>query len=133
MYIVNWNRPIMQAMMNRLMNEGNKSNCGCCAPATNIIDSGELIEIEMAVPGRKKEDFDIKVEKNILTVSYENGKDEGQNYRLHEFGKGSFCRSFALSDEIKVDDIKANYENGILNLALPRREEVVLKRAITIS
>lgn len=133
MVLVKWNKPMISGLMNHFLNEDNKSDRICYKPATNIRDNEKSLEIEMAVPGRNKKDFDVKIEKNILTVSYENGKEEDKEYKVNEFNKGSFCRSFALPEEININDIEARYENGILNLTLPRREEAYIKREIEIS
>jgi HSP20 family protein len=99
-------------------------------PAANIIESPESFELDLAAPGMKKDDFRIHLENNILTVSSEvedEKLDEGKNYSRKEFSYGSFTRSFTLPKIIDLDKIKADYENGILKVLLPKKEEARLE------
>ena len=105
-------------------------------PAVNIIESGADYQLEFNVPGRKKEDFKITVDKNILTVSFEKNeenKEEGKQFIKREFITQSFKRSFTLDEKINADNIDAKYENGILFLTLPKKEEVkVVPKEISV-
>ncbi len=105
-------------------------------PAVNICETKDVYLLEFNVPGRKKEDFKITVDKNILSVSFENKeetKQEGKHFIKREFSTQSFKRSFTLDEKIKADDIDAKYENGILNLTLPKKEEIkVLPKEISV-
>jgi HSP20 family protein len=105
-------------------------------PAVNISETNDNYELEFNVPGRKKEDFKITVDKNILTVSFERkeeNKDENKQFIKREFVTQSFKRSFTLDEKINADDINAKYENGILFLTLPKKEEVkVLPKEIAV-
>ena len=96
-------------------------------PAVNVkeIENGFLLDL--AVPGLKKEDIDIKIEEEVLTISGKTKSEEKVNeekYSRQEFNYASFSRSFTLNDSIDVDNIKANHENGILSITLPKKEEV---------
>lgn len=133
MYIVKWNRPMGSNMINRFSQEGKEENCNCNAPATNVLNMEKEIEIDVAAPGRNKDDFKINLEKDVLTISYKNGHENNVDYTLHEFGKGSFCRSFTLPETVNVDEIKAKYKNGILSVILPKAEEANIKKEIIIS
>ncbi len=98
-------------------------------PPVNISETKDLFELEFNVPGRNKEDFKITVDKNILTVSYdkkEETKDESEGKKeiKKEFSLQSFKRSFTLDEKIIADNIAAKYENGLLVLSLPKKEEV---------
>lgn len=105
-------------------------------PAVNIVETNDAYELEFNVPGRKKDDFKITVDKNILTVSFEKkeeNKEEGKQFIKREFVMQSFNRSFTLDEKINADDINAKYENGLLLLTLPKKEEVkVLPKEIAI-
>lgn len=105
-------------------------------PAVNIVETNDAYELEFNVPGRKKDDFKITVDKNILTVSFEKkeeSKEEGKQFIKREFVMQSFNRSFTLDEKINADDINAKYENGLLLLTLPKKEEVkVLPKEISI-
>jgi HSP20 family protein len=96
-------------------------------PHVNISETKDLYELEFNVPGRNKEDFKITVDKNILSVSFdkkEEVKDENKKQVKKEFTLQSFKRSFTLDEKIVSENIAAKYENGLLVLSLPKKEEV---------
>ncbi len=105
-------------------------------PPVNIHETKDAYHIELVAPGLKKEDFKVNVEKGMLTISYEkNTEVEKNEYKTHlkEFTQSSFKRSFHVEDKINVDDIEAMYENGVLKLLLPKKEELkVMPKEITI-
>ncbi len=108
-----------------------------CDPAANILENNESFNLEIAAPGMKKDDFKISLENNILTISADmedQKREEGKNYTRKEFYYGTFSRSFTLPRTIDLEKIKAEYEQGILKITLPKREEARLesKREITI-
>jgi len=87
-------------------------------PSVNVIETETDFRIELAAPGLEKEDFQLNIEKDQLKISVEN----------------SFERSFNLSDKVDKNKISAIYENGILNILVPKREvEIIKKRSINIS
>lgn len=97
-------------------------------PPVNIHETNEGFHLELNAPGRNKEDFKVKLEKDLLTISYEQKENTTDaNYKTirREFQYKGFKRSFSLDDQIQVDGIQAKYENGILKLFLPRIEKVV--------
>ena len=112
------------------------SNNNMSFPAVNICETPDDYQLEFNVPGRKKEDFKITVDKNILTVSFEKNeeqKEEKKQFIKREFVTQSFKRSFTLDEKINADNIDAKYENGILFLTLPKKEEVkVLPKEISV-
>lgn len=105
-------------------------------PAVNIVETNDDYQLELNVPGRKKDDFKITVDKNILTVSFEKKeeeKDESKKVIKKEFVMQSFKRSFTLDEKINADEINAKYEDGLLLLTLPKKEEVkVLPKEIAV-
>ena len=109
-------------------NEKNLTEMGFTMPSVNVKETETHYEIEMAVPGLKKEDFKINIDRNILTISSESQteneeRDEKKNYTRREFNYQSFTRSFTMpSDIVDVEHIEAKYDNGILKLAVPKRE-----------
>ena len=114
--------------------ENDKSN----VPAVNIKENEKDFELELAVPGRKKEDFRIEINENLLTISTESKTEENvekDNYTRREFAYSSFKRAFTLPETIDEDNIKANYNNGILKFTLPKKAEALPKpkRMITLS
>ena len=107
-------------------------------PAVNILEDENKIQIELAAPGMKKEDFKVDLDQDKLTVSaeFEEEKGEGnERYARKEFSYRSFRRQFNVPVEtIDGDQIQASYKDGILLLTLPKREELKPKpvRAIEI-
>lgn len=98
-------------------------------PAANIIENNDSFELALAAPGMHKDDFTINLENNILTVCSEmedEKREEGKNYTRKEFYYGSFSRSFTLPKTIDLEKIRADYENGILKITLPKKEEAKL-------
>lgn len=95
-------------------------------PAVNIIESNDEYLIELAAAGLKKEDFNIEFNNGKLTVSAnKNESNDKVNYKQREFNYAGFSRTFVVPKQ-KVEDanISAKYENGVLSIALPKREEV---------
>ena len=95
-------------------------------PATNIIDREDEIEILLALPGIKKSEIEIDVEKDVLSISSvkkEETEIKEENYARKEFSFSSFSRSFMIPDTVNADKIKAKYEDGVLRLTMPKREE----------
>ncbi|OIQ21204.1 Hsp20/alpha crystallin family protein [Lacinutrix sp. MedPE-SW] len=111
-------------------------NTGITLPKVNIKETADSYIVEMAVPGLKKSDFHIDLENQILSISTEvkeeNEKKE-ENYTRREFGYSSFKRTFSLPETVDEDKIKARYNEGILNIHLPKKEEAKQKPAKTIT
>ena len=83
--------------------------------------------LELNVPGRNKEDFKIKIDKDLLTVSFEKKdvKESDSNSVIRrEFSFNSFTRSFTLDEKVDAASVAASYENGILKIELPKKEPV---------
>lgn len=96
-------------------------------PPVNIQENKEGYALELMVPGLTREDFKINLENNVLTVSAEKKvvtKDENEKQLRREFSFRSFKRSFSLNEQVDADKIQAKYENGILKLNLPKRENI---------
>lgn len=103
---------------------------GSMVPAVNIKEEDKAFMLELAVPGRDKEDFKIEVNKNVLTVSSEvkeekEEQDDEGKYTRREFRFSSFSRSFTLPETVDGDNIEARYDHGLLYLSIPKREEAI--------
>lgn len=103
-------------------------------PAINIKENADGFMIEVAAPGMRKEDFQVNYDNGRLLISAEhnneNHQKDGEKITRQEFRYGSFQRSFTIKKEIiNAEHISAKYENGILYLTLPKREEVKPKPA----
>lgn len=107
------------------------------SPAANIQETAAAYLLELNVPGRQKEDFKVNVDKDLLTISFEKKEEkveEGIQSIRREFSFNSFKRSFTLDDRIDVANIRAGYENGILKIELPKKENVNAEaRQISVS
>ena len=107
-------------------------------PAVNIIEKGNHYNISLAVPGLKKDDFKIGVSCNMLTISSEKEEkkeEKEEKFTRKEYSYTSFSRSFTLPEDVKQDAIDARYEDGVLNISLPRREDakkVTASKRITV-
>ncbi len=89
-------------------------------PAVNIKETGTEFNIELAAPGIAKEEFNINIEKDVLTISASKEQKEGTNYTRREFNYFSFERSFVLPETVDTTAISAAYNNGILSITLPK-------------
>ncbi len=104
-------------------------------PAVNIAETEADFHIELAVPGLKKEDFKISIDKNVLSISAEKKSEqtEGIKYSKREYSYSSFVRSFTLPDTIDHSKIDAAYVDGILKLTVAKKEEAkVQSREIAV-
>lgn len=128
------NLPVWTNLFNDFFNQDwndwslrNFSLTNTTLPSVNIIETGDNFEVEMAAPGMEKGDFKIEVNQGILTISSEKKVESEQNeenrYTKREFSYQSFCRSFSLPASVNSDKIGARYENGILKITIPKREE----------
>lgn len=102
-------------------------------PAINILEGENDYHIEVAAPGLSKEDFDITIDKDQLTVKVqkEDKALEGKAIKS-EFNFNSFKRSFHLSEDIDRSKISANYDKGILFIRLEKKEEAIEKGPLSI-
>lgn len=107
-------------------------------PAVNIKEEGERFLVELAAPGMKKEDFQIDIDHNVLTISAETKqeeehKDEKGHYTRKEFNYTAFKRAFTLPETVESDGIEASYNDGLLSIHIPKREEAKQKPVRSIA
>jgi len=138
MTLVKWtNHPVMNEMFNGMHRRPVHHTCDHNRPLANITDNEKDFTIELAVPGMSKDQFNIKLDNDILTISVERKEEEvkeERNFTRREFRYDSFSRSFSMPDIVDQDKIKADYKNGVLSLKLPKSEDVKVKgREIKIS
>jgi HSP20 family protein len=97
-------------------------------PAVNIIELDNQFEIDLAVPGKKKSDFEIEVEEGLLSISSSMEEDqvtEKAKFTRREFSYNSFKRTFTIPDSVDPSNIEAHYSEGVLKLSLPKRKEAL--------
>lgn len=110
----------------------NRTRVGTAVPAVNIREDNEAFRVEIAAPGLKKDDFRVTLDNGLLTISaeghqeYEQKNAEGR-YTRREFSYHSFSRSFTLPSTVDAEHIDARYQDGILHLAIPKKEEAKRK------
>ena len=133
MSIIRRNDVLFPSLMNELFKPdwfGGLENYKTNVPAVNIKENEKDFELELAVPGRKKEDFNIEIDKNVLTISSGPKTEENvveENYTRKEFGYSSFKRAFTLPETIDEESINATYEDGLLKFSLPKRKVALPK------
>lgn len=99
-------------------------------PSVNITEDANEFQIEVAAPGMEKKDFNIDLNNNLLTISSEKEEtieNKERRYMRREHCYTKFSRSFTLPTSVKEDEIKATYKNGILNIQIPKKEEMKTK------
>lgn len=104
---------------------------GAWSPSVDIYENKDHIVLEAELPGMKREDFDLSVENNVITLRGERHfekKDESDNYHRVERAYGSFTRSFTLPNTVTAEGATAEYSNGVLRVTLPKREETRARR-----
>ena len=118
----------------------NVNSIGTSIPAVNIQETDEGFNVEVAAPGKTKADFNIELDNDVLTISAEEKKenetaDKNGRYTRKEFSYSNFKRSFSLPDTDESEKISASYNNGVLIIEIPKREEakVQAKRMIEIA
>ncbi|MBN2745625.1 MAG: Hsp20/alpha crystallin family protein [Bacteroidales bacterium] len=105
-------------------------------PKTNVIEEERMYNIEMMVPGYKKEDFSLNIENDTLVISAQkeqnNEEKDGKKIVFREYSVQSFERSFRLSNDVDANKIEASYQDGILHVTIPKKAEAVVKKLIKI-
>lgn len=99
-------------------------------PAANVSETEKEYRVELAIPGFKKEEVKVNLDNEVLTVSAESRTEKEEKTRKFtrkEFSYGSFTRSFQLPKVANAEKIEAKYENGLLKLAIPKKEEAIKK------
>jgi len=154
MNVRRFNRPVATNVLSSVLddffhkglNELTNNNFSHNRPSVNILEQDDAFEVQLAAPGLKKEDFQIKVDKDQLIVSVskevatetkdkENTEKEEPTFRRREFNFSSFSKSFHLPETIDSGAIDATYEDGVLKITLNKKEEAKEKepRLIAIS
>lgn len=101
------------------------------APAVDIFEDDGNVMVKAEMPGMTREELDVKIAGNVLTISGEKKKEEKvekQNYYRMERSYGSFSRSFSLPSDVKTDRIKAQFRDGVLQITLPKTAEAMKKQ-----
>ena len=93
-------------------------------PATNIKESDKDFIIEFAIPGKSNDDFEVELDKNLLTIKSNGSVSENEyNYMQQQFNFSTFSKSYELPDSVDLNKIDSHYRNGMLTVILPKRKE----------
>ena len=131
---------LLRNRMDRIFNEFDRSypygpafTLTSNSPRTNLLEKGDLFEVQAEVPGISKDDLNIKIQGNYLEISGKRTVDAPDGYKVHrnERGGSTFSRSFTLPDDVDADKVEATLKHGILYLRLPK-SETAKPRQITI-
>lgn len=98
---------------------------GVSIPAVNVTENKDAFKLKVAAPGFKKEDFKLEIQNGYLTISgetKEEKEDKDEKYTRQEYRYSTFSRSFALPENVKSDDISAEYADGVLKIVLPKKK-----------
>jgi len=126
----------LQDQVSRLFNDvlerkGEESSLTAWAPSVDIYETEHELVVKADLPEIDPKDLDIRVENNILTIrgerKFEKNVNE-ENYLRVERSYGSFARSFTLANTVNSEAIKADYQNGVLTLSIPKKEEAKPKQ-----
>ena len=104
---------------------------GAWSPSVDIFENKDQIVLEAELPGMKQEDFDLSIENNVITLRGERRfekTEETDNYHRVERSYGAFTRSFTLPQTVSGEGATAEYNNGVLRVTLPKREEAKPRR-----
>jgi HSP20 family protein len=118
----------------------NVNSIGTSIPAVNIHESDDNFLVAVAAPGKTREDFRIELDNDVLTISSEEKKENESSekngrFTRKEFNYSTFKRAFSLPDSVDNEKISASYNNGVLEINIPKREEAKVqpKRMIEIA
>lgn len=106
------------------------------SPKVDVVETEKAFELYVEVPGMNKEDFNLEINDNYLTISGErkfSSEQKEKDFHSIETRYGSFSRSFTLPDSVSSDKISAKYNNGILELTIPKDEKKLLKSKIKVN
>jgi HSP20 family protein len=112
-------------------NEGNEFARGAWSPRVDIFEEKDNLIVEAELPGLNREDFDVSVENNILTLKGERKfekKENTDNFHRVERSYGAFTRQFTLPQTVTAEGATADFENGVLRISLPKREETKARK-----
>ena len=121
-----FNKGINSFWSDRMFNQENFANV-----PVNIHDGTNGYQMSVVAPGLEKSDFNLNVDGNILTISYEKSEEkteDADNWVRKEFSMKSFKRSFTLNEKVDGNKISAQYENGILEIFIPKKEIAIPKK-----
>jgi len=102
------------------------------SPLSDVIENDDSFNVELMLPGLDKKDIQMKVDHDVLSIEAERKKEEKTKYNRVESYFGKYKKSFTLPDNVDVDNINAQYENGVLKVVIPKTEDEVSAKLIEV-
>lgn len=122
----------MEHMLARLWEDGQMAWFGPRSiPSLDVSETDTAVEVKLDLPGMKAEEIEIQLNGNLLTISGERKEEEeekGKTYHRVERRVGRFSRSLTLPCPVEEDEVAASYQEGVLNITLPKTEEAKTKK-----
>lgn len=122
-------------VLDRFFEDALKTNGGSFVPTVDLSETDKAYNVEVNAPGMKKDDINLEVDGNTLHISGEKKRedeDKGKTYHRIESEYGYFHRALDIPEDADLDSVKANYEDGILNIEIPKSEQKQNKKKIEI-
>ena len=116
----------LDSFFNGSINHFADGNFATSSPSTNVVESENAYKIELAAPGLEKSDFTLSLDQDLLTIEVKKetkAEETKEKFIKREFNFTSFKRTFTLPDTVNANDINATYENGVLSVVFPKKEE----------
>jgi len=124
-------RSAMNSMIDASLRPFSARGLGVSTPAIDLYEKDGVYHVECAIPGLKKEDFDVEVSENRLAISakyQDDHSDKGARYHYREMRRGAFSRSISFPQEIDAERVSASYEHGVLHLTVPTAKPINAKK-----
>ena len=128
MNLVRRQNPVFTSLIDDLFINQDWNHINTTVPAANIIEADDHFNIELAAPGKRKNDFTIELDEGVLTISSETETkftEKDGSFTRKEFGYSSFKRSFNIPETVSANKISASYKEGILTVSLPKKAEAL--------
>ena len=119
--------PLMEDFLRPLSGWGGRLGGLLQAPHSDVVERENEIRVMVELPGMRPEDVELSLENNVLTISgekREENQEEKDTWHLSERRYGKFARSFVLPRDVEQDQIQARFDNGVLNVVIPKSERV---------
>ncbi|MEO9953934.1 Hsp20/alpha crystallin family protein [Nonlabens sp.] len=132
----NWLPSLIDEMFKNDYLGGTTETTKSFLPAVNVAERDESYLLELSIPGFSKEEVQIEIDQDVLTITSQVEKTESDaalKFTRREFSKKSFKRSFNLPETVNQNVIDASYNNGVLMVILPKKEEALPQPKRTIS
>ena len=119
-----------QGNVAKIEKQGVPQTVATYVPDVDILEDSERIRLIADIPGASQADVEVTVENNVLTINAAAAVTgpEGCTLAGQEYGVGNYHRDFALSDAVSVDGITAKVKHGVLEVVIPKREEVKTRK-----